>query len=242
MRAAPFAPASFAIEQDNATGSLSYWQMGDHQSHADRNGVSLAEYIHAIYGLLRQSKAQHVLMIGCGGGTLASMLHKVGVRVTIVDVDPTAFAVARQYFRMPDVFECHIRDGRSFLRAETRKFDAIVLDAYAGEKIPRHLLQPSFFALVRARLKARKSLFLINLIVPDEDDRAADKIGGALRQVWRQVKLLDAPGRGCRNAIAVAGSLRDLKRPRLLQKPKARAKTIAGFLADMEFRALPASD
>ena len=59
----------FVIEQNNATGGVSYWQRNDNQSVADKNGISLADYIHAMYGFLRQAKAQRVLMIGCGGGT-----------------------------------------------------------------------------------------------------------------------------------------------------------------------------
>ena len=43
-------------------------------------------------------------MIGCGGGSLATMLDKTGVRVTIVDINPTAFFTAQrllhQLFRL----------------------------------------------------------------------------------------------------------------------------------------------
>ena len=73
-----------AIEQDNATGAVSYWQAADNQSLADRNGVSLADYIHALYGFLRQIGAKDVLMIGGGGGTLATMLSRSGVAVTML--------------------------------------------------------------------------------------------------------------------------------------------------------------
>src|SRR5580693_7621722 len=94
------------IQQDNASGATAYWQDTDNQSLADRRGVSLADYIHALYGFLRQGKSRHVLMIGCGGGTLATMLRRVGVRVTLVDIDPASFAVARRFFHMPASLEC----------------------------------------------------------------------------------------------------------------------------------------
>lgn len=63
------------------TGAVIYDQF-----EADRNGVSLASYIHAIYDLILQARAQTVLMIGCGGGTLGTMLARTGRNVTIVDV------------------------------------------------------------------------------------------------------------------------------------------------------------
>ncbi len=45
-----------------------------------------------------------------------------------------------------------------------------------------------------------------------------------------------------RNAIALAGSVRGLKRPRLLIKPARRARAIAAILKSMAFRAIAAAD
>lgn len=233
-------PVPFAIEQHNATGSVSYWQRGDHQSQADRNGTSLAEYIHAIFGFLRQAKCKRVLMIGCGGGTLATMLHRVGVDVTIVDIDRTSFEIARQYFHMPEEIECHVADGRSFLRRTTARYDAVVLDAFSKQVVPKHLLSPSFFALVKSRLRARGAIFLINLIVADDDDPLPFRVAGKLKQVWRQARLLDHVEWEDRNAIALAGAVRDLKQPRVLMQPLRRARQIAASLKTMQFRDLTA--
>jgi len=228
----------FAIEQHNATGSVSYWQSGDHQSQADKNGVSLAEYIHAIYGFLRQAKCKRVLMIGCGGGTLATMLDRVGVEVVIVDIDPKSFEVARSYFGLPGHIECHVADGRAFLKKETRVFDAVVLDAFSKTEVPRHLLSPKFFALVKARMKARGSIFLINIIVADDDDPLPQRVIANMHYVWRQARLLDHEEWEDRNAIALAGAVRDLKRPRLMMTPGRRARAIANSLSTMRFRDL----
>jgi spermidine synthase len=231
-------PVPFAIEQHNATGSISYWQRGDHQSQADRNGVSLAEYIHAIFGLLRQAKCRRVLMIGCGGGTLATMLDRVGVEVVMVDIDPTSFEVARQYFHQPHGIECHVADGRAFLKRETRRFDAVVLDAFSKQVVPKHLLSTAFFAQVKSRLRARASLFLINLIIADDDDPMPLRVTRKLGHIWRQVRLLDQEEWIDRNAIAMAGAVRDLKRPKLLMRPARRAQRIVSGLRTMRFRDL----
>ncbi len=231
-------PVPFAIEQHNATGSISYWQRGDHQSQADRDGTSLAEYIHAIFGFLRQAKCKRVLMIGCGGGTLATMLNRVGVNVTIVDIDPTSFEIARQYFHMPDEIECHVADGRSFLKHGVARYDAVVLDAFSKQVVPRHLLSPSFFALVKSRMRVRGSIFLINLIVADDDDPLPFRVAANMKQVWRQVRLLDHEEWQDRNAIALAGAVGELKRPRVLMQPLRRARQIAGSLKTMTFRNL----
>jgi spermidine synthase len=74
-------------------------------------------------------QASDVLMIGCGGGSLATMLDRAGVHVTIVDINPSAFRIAHKYFGLPREVDCHVADGRNFLRADRHRYDAIVLDA-----------------------------------------------------------------------------------------------------------------
>ena len=229
--------AEIAVVQDNHSGGISYWQARDHQSIADRYGVSLAEYIHALFGLLLQKRPRHVLMIGCGGGTLATMLSRAGVTVTLVDIDPLSFEIARRYFHMPDAVECHAMDGATFLRKHFVRYDAIVLDAFADEAIPPHFLKAAFFQLVKARLK-RGGLFLVNIVVLDDDDPTPDRIARALRKSWRGVRLLDADGFENRNAVAAAGAVKGLKRPHLRMKPAIGARALAKELAQLFFRPL----
>ena len=227
------------MEQCNTTGRVSYWQARDHQSEADRYGVSLAEYIHAMYGLLRQVKSRTVLMIGCGGGTLATMLHRAGVNVVIVDIDPASIHIAHRYFHLPQTVECHVADGKKFLQRETRRFDAIVLDAYFAQEIPKQFLSTAFFDLARSRLRARNALLLLNVVLADDDDPKAQRLMRTMRETWRDVRLLDAAGWRNRNAIIAAGSVRNLKRPRLLMAPKYSARRIAAGLKTLDFRAPP---
>ena len=228
------------IVQDNATGGISYWQDSANQSEADGDGVSLADYIHAMFFFLRQAKAKHVLMIGCGGGTLATMLRRAGVAVTIVDIDAASFEVARRYFHLPADVELHVADGARFLRRHAHRFDAIVLDAYDGGAIPKQFLKPEFFALAKSRLKPRGSLFLINIIVADDADRTPDHIARLMNKTWAAVRLLDSDGFIDRNAVAAAGAVAGLKRPRLLMPPKRGAKKFAKDLGTMKFRRLRA--
>lgn len=212
----------FALEQDNATGRVTLLADDLRQSMADRRGVSMAAYIHAIFGLLRQAGARRVLMIGCGGGTLASMLRLSDVEVTVVDIDASSFAIARDYFHMPDDVACHVADGYALLKRRTAHYDAIVLDAYDGDKVPAQFLKPAFYALAKKRL-TRGGIFLANIV----SDRA--QICELLAGSWRTVRLLDSKVRG-RNAIAVAGNVRALRRPRLLLRPARQATKIEAEL------------
>jgi hypothetical protein len=72
-----------SIVQSRVAGSHIYWQEGWAQSEADRNGVSLTAYVHAIFGLVAQTSAHATLTIGCGGGTLGTMLIDAGRSVLV---------------------------------------------------------------------------------------------------------------------------------------------------------------
>ncbi len=226
----------FVVEVNNATGGISFWERSDNHSIADRRGVSTVDYIHAMYGFLRQAKSRDVLMIGCGGGTLATMLRRVGVKVVVADIDGRNFEIARRYFHMPADVECHIADGEAFLRRDPRKYDAIVLDAYTDNDIPRHFQKRRFFNLLKSRLRSRKAIVLVNLMATDDDDHGPDRIARLMRRTWSRVRLLDAKGWEGRNVVAVAGAVAKLGRPRLLMRPDHCAKSLAGELRGLEFR------
>ena len=124
------------ISRRKLTGTILYEQGGVYQSEADSSGVSLATYIHAIFGLISQTKARKILMLGCGGGTLATMLDRTGCSVTIVDVNEASFTLAKQHFSLPDSVECHVADAKSFLLSDTHSYDAIIHDAFDLPLLP----------------------------------------------------------------------------------------------------------
>jgi 23S rRNA A2030 N6-methylase RlmJ len=229
------APGHYII-RDDTTGKVSYWQGEYHQSAADRNGVSTADYIHAMYFFLMQAGARDVLMIGCGGGTLATMLVRSQVQVTVVDLHKFSFDVARKYFQLPEAVTCHVADGIQYLKANRARHDAIVLDAFGKDGMPAAFMQPGFFKLARARMKARDSLFLMNVIVEDDDDRTPDILVGAMRSEWGRVRLLDTDGWTDRNAVIAAGAVTNLKKPKVLMHPRPGAAKMDRQLDILDWR------
>ena len=223
------------IFQNRSTGEVLYQHDGWGQSTADGNGTSLASYIHAIFGLLTQAKARDILLIGCAGGTLATMLARAGRKPTIVDLMPVSFALARQYFRLPETVICHAADGDAFLRSDPQGYDAIVLDAFLGDLIPAHLQSAEFFGLVRDRLTPGGAVFA-NVHVKHDFDDYADRLAKTMRSVWPEVRVLDAQGVCNRNAIVMAGEVSRLRAPRLLAPPMTNAGGIDSELARLRFR------
>src|ERR1700722_13807245 len=228
------------ISKSPATGALTYKVGGRQQGMADGNGTSLAYYIHAMFGLLSQAKAQNILMIGGAGCTLGTMLSRAQRKPTIVDVNAASFVVAKQYFGLPDSVICHVADGEVFLRGDTGSYDAIVLNAFHGDYVPAHLKSPAFLGLVRDRL-APDGVFIANLLVQNDFDTCADRFAKSMKAVWTDVRMLDSAGIPDRNAVLMAGRVSALREPDLLMQPEVNAKAIKRELARLEFRAWLAS-
>lgn len=219
------------------TGAILYRQGNCHQSESDGKGISLSTYIHALYGFLAQAKCRNVLLIGVGGGTLANMLSGEGARVTLVDINPMSFEVARHYFGLPDSLPRHVEDGLAYLQRGAAKYDAIVLDAYHASEIPDHLQTGAFFTEVRRRL-TRNGLCLANVFVKNDRDGAARRLAATMAEEWPALRVLDTPGALERNTILIAGPkdrTEPLQPPWMMIKPRAGADDIRAELKQMRF-------
>lgn len=214
--------------------TLTYEQKGGNQSTADYRGVSLDAHVHALYGLTLQQRGKRVLMIGCGGGTLGTMLARAGRRVSIVEIDRVSFTVAKRYFGLPPQVECHVADGLAFMQKTARRYDTVIIDAFIGENIPAHLKSAEFFRTA-ARCLRKNGVVLVNVCLERKADRTADRIAAGFKQNGRAVRILDSPGAE-RNAIVLAGNVRSLQRPRMLISPEADAKQTIRELKAMRFR------
>src|SRR5216110_3033428 len=214
--------------------TLTYEQGGGWQSTADVNGISLHAHIHALYGLVLQHTGKSILMIGCGGGTLGTMLARAGKRVSIVEIDPISFTLAKRYFGLPRNIACHVDDGLAFMQRTRRHYDVLIIDAFSGENIPAHMKGAAFFNAA-GRCLRKDGVALVNVCLERRSDPTADKIAAGFKEMDWPVRLLDSPG-GERNAIVLAGKVRNLRRPKLLIPPQVGAKQTVKELRAMRFR------
>lgn len=115
----------------------------------------------AFSGLLYQPEPRKALVLGLGGGVIPRELRRYypELHVDVVEIDPDIPPVAEQYFgfRADEKLVVHIADGRVFIRQQLRqdpvpKYDLIVLDAFAGDYIPFHLMTREFLQEVQGVL------------------------------------------------------------------------------------------
>src|SRR5436305_14341889 len=108
------------------TRTLTYEQGGGWQSTADVNGISLHAHIHALYGLVLQHTGKSILMIGCGGGTLGTMLARAGKRVSIVDIDAVSPTLAKRYVVCARHVSRQLGDGLAVMQKTKRPCDLLI--------------------------------------------------------------------------------------------------------------------
>ena len=196
-----------------ADGSLSYYQNGCFHSQSDKNGVSVCAYIHVIYELVLQSLAQNVLIIGCGGGTLATMLRRMKCKVTVVDINDMAFKIARDYFKLPKDVRCITQDGVIYLQTVQQRYDSIVVDVFgANNTVPRCFTSKDLFRSVKKALSP-SGIMVMNVITKNDRDKCAEKIAHSAQDAGMKIRLYDWPGETDRNTLILGGGPHKLNIP-----------------------------
>jgi hypothetical protein len=104
--------------------------------------------------------------------------------------------------------------------------------------MPEKFMRPAFFKLAKTRLKPRGALFLMNVIVEDDDDPTPDMLVRAMRKQWSKVRLLDTDGWLDRNAVIAAGAVTKLKRPKVLIPPKPGVRKLIAQLKILDWRSI----
>lgn len=166
------------------------------------------DYLRWIADVLRLARARHVLHIGGGGCALARALL-AGDRASRHDVcerSEAVLALARAHLGLRRTLGLRVRrvDGGTFLaRCSDGAYDAIVVDAFIGARVP-----PSLVSLQAAAELARVApLTLVNVL----DDRSGGEVasvGAALREHFPQVLAIE--GRGGNTVLAAVADRLDL--------------------------------
>ena len=131
-----------------------------------------------------------LLLVGLGGGSAAKLFSRQGWAVDAVEIDPVVTEVARRSFGLEDdEATVHHDDGRHYLMANEKRYDAIVLDAFGSSSIPFHLVTREAFELVASRL-APEGVLAINVESVGWDDVLVRSLAATLGEVFPEVLAL----------------------------------------------------
>lgn len=192
------------------------WQGAQWLNDAYSSEFSYPEYFHLAFVL--RPAIRRVLVIGLGAAMLPKQLLRdyPDLKIDVVEIDPDVVTVAKRYFglRADRRMRIRIADARSFLvDPTTPRYDFIVVDAYAGDEIPKSLISRAFIASVRRRLTGI-GMMAVNVLSATRGPKAAtfNAFSRAMAREFREHYLFivglreESRLRGFRNYILIAGN------------------------------------
>ena len=166
-------------EKDTLFSHLDVIEFGDNRSlyldgmrHSSMNlndpldlVIDYTEYFHL--GMLFNSNFNDVLFVGGGGftGPKNFLALYPETKIDVIEIDSDVIDVAKDYFELETGPRLHVfnADARQHLSMFDKKYDLIILDAYASSYVPYHLLTHEFYQLLENRLQP-DGIIISNLI------------------------------------------------------------------------------
>jgi SAM-dependent methyltransferase len=179
-------------------GTRVYFEEGMRQSQATPNGESVFTYVKLMDELLYRST--NILVLGCGGGNLATRLARLGKGLTIIDNNPISFVIAHKFFGLPDDLPCMVSDFRKFIYEDDARYDGIAIDVGGPGFQFNDEFNVETCDAIRARL-APGGRIVMNVLVANDIDPIPDRIAARLAGDSLRVWIVDEQGIEDRNAV-----------------------------------------
>ena len=162
-----------------------------------KQSVSLFTYGLHDFAQTYTREIKDVLCIGMGVGIVPMQFARAGARVDVVEINGAVVNVARAHFDLePEKLNLTIGDGRQFVNAATKQYDAVILDAFLGDSSPSHLMTREAFAAMRRVLRP-EGVLVINSFGDFEagKDFFTSSLDQTLKSVFGAVRI-HASGNG----------------------------------------------
>ncbi len=187
-------------EDHNGLRTLLFERGGTRQSvvkPGDPDHLELPYARVALAGLALCGEPRRILIVGLGGATLPTFLHRhyPSAAIDVAEIDPDVVDVAKRFFgfREDERMRAHVGDGRAFIENVRQPFyDVIFLDAYGAHNVPEHLTTQEFLQAVR-RAVARSGVVVGNVWRPPSNP-LHDSMVRTYQEVFDELFILDVPG------------------------------------------------
>jgi spermidine synthase len=138
------------------------------------DGRSASAFTYLLDAATRTVKpdAARVLVLGLGAGTVPRVMAKEGLAVVAVELNPRMTEAARVHFDLKDASNLAVvaADARTVAQRCPEAFDIAIVDLFAGDGSPEHLVTREFFQDVRACLSASGVMGLNAFLDPDHPE------------------------------------------------------------------------
>ena len=124
----------------------------------------------------KEGKANNVLILGVGAGTISSLMKALypDVKIFGVDIDKKVIDVGKKYFGMQCDFIV-VSDSLDFIRSTKGKFSAAVVDVFSDAKIPQDFFSEAVWEELSDKVDKGVVVNTISLFQADDMKETAKK-------------------------------------------------------------------
>ncbi len=180
-----------------------------------KQSISLFTYGLHGFAQIYTPAIKDVLCIGMGVGIVPMQFAREGATVDVVEINDVLTDMAKAHFDLePEKLNITIGDGRQFVNAATKQYDAVILDAFLGDSSPSHLMTKEAFTAMHRVLRP-EGVLVINSFGDFEagQDYFTASLDKTLKAVFGTVRI-HASGNG--NVFFVATPAKELKQHRTM--------------------------
>jgi spermidine synthase len=168
---------------------------------SDASTISAADLSDVTKGLLSyqwvtqrlpifRPQAKTALIIGLGGGHIATGLERQGIKTDAIEIDPAVAEAADAYFGYRPSGELIVGDARYEIHQLKKKYDLIVHDCFTGGSEPAHLMSLESLQELKARLNP-DGVLAINFVGFTQGDKQlpAQLVYRTLQEVFSESRV-----------------------------------------------------
>lgn len=164
----------------------------------------------------QKPKAEQVLLLGLGGGTMAHLFEKEmpNAKITAVEIDKEMVDVAEKFFDIGSLQNLNIINANALrvlskpedFGLENSQFDVVIVDVYCGSKYPDLGNSGSFLAGIK-RLAKIHGLVVFNRIYVEQFQHKVDQFYELARECFEDVNKLTVAGRTNSDNLLIYGTV-----------------------------------
>ncbi|WP_431132766.1 spermidine synthase [Psychroserpens mesophilus] len=136
-----------------------------------------------------------VLLLGLGGGSVIKTLRQdfnYQKQITAVDIDPVIIEIAKTEYQLENNSNTSIicEDALQFIKANTMRFDLIIIDLFIDVTVPKPFLELSFWNHV-VKSKSTNGVILFNASLEDKKSNQLNAVIDFLKTKVYKVNIFD---------------------------------------------------
>ena len=106
---------------------------------------------------VRFENINSVLILGCGAGSIPSIIYKeldLNLNVDAIEIDQKVVELGNKYFGLDQYSNMNVivNDAMVYVESTDKKYDLILVDLFNGINVPQEFLTPPFFGKLKSRL------------------------------------------------------------------------------------------